>query len=98
MACECERVIVCVPCCQQVGRRGSWSQDHEGRASLQLIVPVPHRPASLPLPDPPLKAACGEGRVAPVRAVEVLSQQYFFTSPRLAALSTQAEILAQVMS
>ncbi|EFN52946.1 hypothetical protein CHLNCDRAFT_137319 [Chlorella variabilis] len=42
-----------------------------------------------------LQAACGEARVVVVRAVHILSQQYFFTSPKLAALTTQAEILAQ---
>ncbi len=31
-----------------------------------------------------------------MRAVELLSLQYFFTSPRLAALSAEAEVLAQV--
>ncbi|KAK9868326.1 hypothetical protein WJX84_003439 [Apatococcus fuscideae] len=41
-----------------------------------------------------LKAACSE-RVHQVRAVELLSLQYFFTSPRLAALSAEAEVLAQ---
>lgn len=34
--------------------------------------------------------------VPPLRAVELLSQQYFFTSPILASLSTEAEILLKV--
>ena len=34
--------------------------------------------------------------VPPIRAVELLSQQYFFTSPKLAALTTQAEIIFKV--
>lgn len=43
-----------------------------------------------------LRAAVGEaGAGAPLRAVDLLSQQYFFTSPRLAALSTRAEVLLQ---
>ncbi len=43
-----------------------------------------------------LRGACGQEQVASLRAIQVLSQQYFFTSPKLAALSTQAEILAKV--
>jgi predicted metal-binding transcription factor (methanogenesis marker protein 9) len=43
-----------------------------------------------------LAAACAPRAVAPVRAVELLSQQYFFTSPKLAALATEAEILQKV--
>jgi predicted component of type VI protein secretion system len=43
-----------------------------------------------------LRAACGGAAVPPLRAVAVLSQQRFFTSPTLAALATQAEILEQV--
>ncbi len=31
-----------------------------------------------------------------MRAVELLSHQYFFTSPKLAALATEAEILQKV--
>lgn len=31
-----------------------------------------------------------------LRATELLSQQHFFTSPKLAALSTHAEVLAKV--
>lgn len=31
-----------------------------------------------------------------MRAMDVLSQQYFYTSPKLARLATQAEILSQV--
>ena len=34
--------------------------------------------------------------VPPTRAVELLSQQYFFTSPKLAALTTEAEITFKV--
>lgn len=34
--------------------------------------------------------------VPPLRAVELLSQQYFFTSSKLASLSTEAEILFKV--
>ncbi len=34
--------------------------------------------------------------VPPTRAVELLSQQYFFTSPKLAALTTEAEIIFKV--
>ena len=47
-----------------------------------------------------LGAACAAGprRAHALRAVDVLSRQYFFTSPRLAALTTQAEVLAQVSS
>jgi hypothetical protein len=43
-----------------------------------------------------LATACAPRSVAPVRAVELLSQQYFFTSPKLAALATEAEILQKV--
>lgn len=43
-----------------------------------------------------LAAACGAAAVPPLRALAVLSQQPFFTSPTLAALATQAEILEQV--
>jgi hypothetical protein len=43
-----------------------------------------------------LATACAPRAVAPVRAVELLSQQYFFTSPKLAALATEAEILQKV--
>ncbi len=42
-----------------------------------------------------LQAVCG-GAVQPLNAVSVLSAQYFFTSPKLAALVTQAEVLTQV--
>lgn len=31
-----------------------------------------------------------------VRAVDILSQQYFFTSSKLASIATQAEVLAKV--
>jgi hypothetical protein len=43
-----------------------------------------------------LRDACGGAEVAPLRAVDLLSCQYFFTSPKLAALSTRAEVLAKV--
>lgn len=33
-----------------------------------------------------------------LRAMDVLSMQYFYTSPKLARLATQAEILSQVPS
>ncbi|KAK9836188.1 hypothetical protein WJX81_007747 [Elliptochloris bilobata] len=43
-----------------------------------------------------LRAAVGEAAAGPpLRAVDLLSQQYFFTSSRLAALSTRAEVLLQ---
>lgn len=42
-----------------------------------------------------LSAKVGAG-VKPMRAVELLNQQYFYTSPKLAALATQGEILMQV--
>lgn len=45
-----------------------------------------------------LATACAPRAVAPVRAVELLSQQYFFTSPKLAALATEAEILQKVFA
>jgi hypothetical protein len=34
--------------------------------------------------------------VRPMRAVELLNQQYFYISPKLAVLATQGEILMQV--
>jgi len=43
-----------------------------------------------------LRAAVGPGAAGPpLRAVDLLSQQYFFTSPKLAALATRAEVLLQ---
>ena len=43
-----------------------------------------------------LRAAVGEAAAGPpMRAIDLLSQQYFFTSPKLAALSTRAEVLSQ---
>ena len=42
-----------------------------------------------------LRASLGSSGQA-IRATDLLSQQHFFTSTKLAALSTQAEILAQV--
>ena len=41
------------------------------------------------------QAACG-GAAAPVRAVDILAHQHFFTSPKLASMATQAEILSKV--
>lgn len=58
--------------------------------------PVPTRDP-LCCPTDFLQAACGEERVVPLRAVPILSGARWFTSTRLAELSTQAEILAQVM-
>ena len=45
-----------------------------------------------------LQVVCRSDRVHHVKAVELLSQQYFFTSPKLAALSAEAEVLAQASS
>ena len=42
-----------------------------------------------------LQAAC-KGASTELDAVELLSQQYFFTSTKLASLATEAEILAMV--
>ena len=42
-----------------------------------------------------LRAAVGP-TLHPLRATDLLSQQYFFTSSKLAALSTQAEVLSKV--
>ena len=44
-----------------------------------------------------IQAAVGAAADPQLRAVDLLSQQYFYTSPRLAALATQAELLSQVM-
>lgn len=44
-----------------------------------------------------LRASLGNDALI-VRATDLLSQQYFFTSSKLAELSTQAEILAKVPS
>ena len=41
--------------------------------------------------------AVWEGHVAAADAVDLLSREYFFTSPKLAALATEAEILAKVL-
>lgn len=41
--------------------------------------------------------AVREGRTGSADAVELLSSQYFFTSPKLAALATEAEVLAEVI-
>lgn len=43
-----------------------------------------------------LRGACASEPVCPVSAVALLSTQHFFTSGMLAALSTRAEVLAQV--
>ena len=45
-----------------------------------------------------LQAACKGGSVVSTDAVGLLSQQYFFTSTKLATLGTEAEILTQVHS
>ena len=42
-----------------------------------------------------LGAAVGSRQLRPLRALELLSAQHFYTSPRLAALATQAELLSQ---
>ena len=41
--------------------------------------------------------AVRDGCTAAADAVDLLSSQYFFTSPKLAALATEAEILAKVL-
>lgn len=41
--------------------------------------------------------AVREGRTGATDAVDLLSSQYFFTSPKLAALATEAEVLAEVV-
>jgi hypothetical protein len=41
-------------------------------------------------------ASCGSQPVVPLYAVALLSQQYFFTSPKVANMATQAEILQKV--
>ena len=43
-----------------------------------------------------MQAACKDSIATGANAVDVLSQQYFFTSTKLAALATQAEILTKV--
>jgi hypothetical protein len=43
-----------------------------------------------------LLAASGSHSFIPLRAVDLLSQQYFFTSGKLASLATQAELMSQV--
>lgn len=45
-----------------------------------------------------LQAACKGSSVVSTDAVQLLSQQYFFTSTKLAMLGTEAEILTQVHS
>lgn len=70
------------------GREGCWAgvrwhRHSPGAAVKQLLCPAPQQ------------AVCGEA-VAAVRAVDILAHQHFFTSPKLAALATQAEILAKV--
>ena len=44
-----------------------------------------------------LRRTCGAAAL-PLAAVQLLSQQPFFTSTKLAAMSTQAELLAEVCS
>ena len=41
--------------------------------------------------------AVREGHLAAADAVDLLSSEYFFTSPKLATLATEAEILAKVL-
>ncbi len=43
-----------------------------------------------------LGARLGAGSLKPLCALDLLNEQHFYTSPKLAALSTQAEILLQV--
>ena len=43
-----------------------------------------------------LGAAVGSRAARPLRALDLLSAQHFYTSPRLAALATQGDILSQV--
>ena len=43
-----------------------------------------------------VQAVC-QSQAGVTDAVELLSSQYFFTSPKLANLATEAEILAQVL-
>ena len=43
-----------------------------------------------------MQAACKDNRAVAVEAVDLLSQQYFFTSTKLASLATDAEILTKV--
>ncbi len=43
-----------------------------------------------------LATASGSHSFIPLRAVDLLSQQYFFTSGKLASLATQAELMSQV--
>lgn len=45
-----------------------------------------------------VQAACKGSSVVSTDAIGLLSQQYFFTSTKLAALGTEAEILIQVHS
>ena len=42
-----------------------------------------------------LGAAVGSRQLRPLRALDLLSTQHFYTSPKLAALATQAELLSQ---
>lgn len=44
----------------------------------------------------PVQAVC-QSQAGTTDAVDLLSSQYFFTSPKLANLATEAEILAQVL-
>lgn len=43
-----------------------------------------------------LGAKVGAAALKPMRALDLLNAQHFYTSSKLAALSTQAEILSQV--
>ena len=43
-----------------------------------------------------MQAACKDNLAVAVEAVDLLSQQYFFTSTKLASLATDAEILTKV--
>jgi len=42
------------------------------------------------------QAACKDSTAVAVDAVDLLSQQYFFTSTKLASLATEAEIMTKV--
>jgi len=43
-----------------------------------------------------VQAACKDSTAVAVDAVDLLSQQYFFTSTKLASLATEAEIMTKV--
>lgn len=44
------------------------------------------------------RAACKDSTTVAVDAVDLLSQQYFFTSTKLASLATDAEIMTKVLA